>query len=65
MERLSDDAYNKILNGLLGIPVLEARERALPLAKKYLLAYEVGELELTEQQYQGLKVGVAPTPSER
>ncbi|MCU6328319.1 hypothetical protein KSU19_11715 [Enterobacter quasiroggenkampii] len=64
MERLSDDAYNKILKGLFGIPVLEEREWALPLARKYLLAYEVGELELTERQYQGLKGGVAPTPSE-
>ncbi|MGQ9451790.1 hypothetical protein ACP4QI_009930 [Leclercia sp. TB492] len=65
MERLSDDAYNKILKGLLGVPVPEEREWAVPLARKYLLAYEVGELELTERQYHGLKDCAAPTASER
>lgn len=65
VERLSEDAFNKIFKGLLCIPCPEEREWALPLAKKYLLAYEVGELEMTDRQYECLRDSVKPTPSER
>lgn len=65
MERLSEDAFKKIFTGLLCMPVPEEREWAVPLAKKYLLAYAVGELYMTDRQYECLRDAVKPMPSER
>lgn len=64
METLSDDAYNQVLKKLLGIPVLEERDLALPIAKKWLLAYSTGELKMTDKQYESLRKCVKPSASD-
>jgi len=65
METLSEEAFREILSKLLGIPTLEEREVALPIARKWVLAYQVGELTMTQKQIECLIKGIEPTPSER
>jgi len=60
MDVLSDDAYKKVLYGLLGIPCLEQRELMLPIAKKWLKEYEEGYLQMSEKQFLSLKKCIEP-----
>jgi hypothetical protein len=60
MEILSDKEFSEVWHGLLGIPVVEERDYAIPVAQKLMERYEAGLLNMTEKQYTCLKRGLEP-----
>lgn len=65
MERLNERDFTKIFAALLGIPVPEARDYALPIARKWVAAYQAGELMMTEKQFSNLSEGIKPMTGDR
>ncbi|WAH52473.1 hypothetical protein LMA04_20795 [Pseudescherichia vulneris] len=60
MEILSDKEFTEVWHGLLGIPVVEERDYAIPVAQRIMAKYEAGLLSMTEKQYTCLKQGLVP-----
>ncbi len=60
MEILSDKEFTEVWHGLLGIPVIEERDYAIPMAQKLIKKYDAGLLSMTEKQYTCLKRGLVP-----
>lgn len=60
MEILSDTEFTEVWHGLLGIPVVEERDYAIPVAQRLMAKYEAGLLSMTEKQYTCLKQGLVP-----